>query len=261
VMEPATAPVTVNWGDGVTEVVVPVGGMLKACHIYATPGVRTIALSDGVVKSQKVNAGVVPTTTQQLVHGFTGNVPDLVYQADNGQPASAAPADWGEKTPFCDGVLRLHTWMGPGATPPAVNLGLDVSFGGSWWNISGNVLGDISGGGAAMGKTSNADDYKIYSQAYIPAVHTQDDVKAAYPDGVTWPGTTNVLLNTDENNLMVSYIVTDDSPPKLMLVSLCTGTILMSIGYLSDDVTSGSFPMLLWPPGFDASMMPTLWAF
>jgi len=161
VMEPATSPVTVNWGDGVTDVVTPVGGTLKACHIYATPGVRTITLSDGVTKSQKVNAGVVPTTTQQLVHGYDGNTPQLVYQGDASLPGSSAPASWGEKTPFCDGVLRLHTFLGPAVSPPQVALAMDVSFGGEWWNVSGNVLGDISLGGAAMGQTSDPNDYRI----------------------------------------------------------------------------------------------------
>jgi len=258
VMEPSTAPVTVNWGDGVTEVVTPVGGVLKACHIYAKPGVRTIALTDGVVKSQKVNAGVVPTTTQQLVHGYAGNTPELVYQGDGSLPGSTAPASWGEKTPFCDGVLRLHTFLGPAVSPPQVELALDVSFGGEWWNVSGNVLGDISLGGAAMGQTSDPNDYRIFAQAYIPGVHSRAEVEAAYPDGVYLPGTSLNFLNADNTNLMVSWVLSDDNPPKLMLCSLATQTVLNSIGILGDADT-GLFPVMAWPPGFDASMMPTLW--
>jgi hypothetical protein len=257
VMEPATAPVTVNWGDGVTEVVTPVGGVLKACHIYAKPGVRTVTLSDGVVKSQKVNAGVVPATTQQLVHGYDGNTPQLVYQGDT-YLASTAPASWGEKTPFCDGVLRLHTFLGPAVSPPQVELALDVSFGGEWWNVSGNVLGDISLGGAAMGQTSDPNDYRIFAQAYLPGVHSRAEVEAAYPDGVYLPGTSVNFLNADSTNLLVSWVLSDDNPPKLMLCSLATQTVLNSIGLLGDADT-GLFPVMAWPPGFDASMVPTLW--
>jgi hypothetical protein len=260
VMEPATAPVTVNWGDGVTEVVTPVGGVLKACHIYATPGVRTIALTDGVVKSQKVNAGVVPAATQQLVHGYDGNTPQLVYQGDASLPGATAPASWGEKTPFCDGVLRLHTFLGPAVSPPQVVLALDVSFGGEWWNVSGNVTGDISLGGAAMGQTSDPNDYRIFAQAYIPGVHSRGDVEAMYPDGSTWPGTTRTFLNNDNTNFLVSWVLSDNNPPKLMLCSLATQTVINSIGLLGD-ADAGLFPVMAWPPGFDASMVPTIWAF
>jgi hypothetical protein len=258
VLEPATLPVTVNWGDGTTEVVAPVGGMLKACHIYATPGVRTIALSDGVVKSQKVNAGVVPPVTQQLVHSFAADgTPEAVYQADAGLPAATSPASWGEKTPFCDGVLRLHTWI----SSADVQLAMDVSFGGEWWNISGTVLGNINGA-TAIGKTANPDDYRIFSQAYLPGMHTQDAVKGAWPSGVTWPGTSKELLGNDPAAVMASWIFTDDSPAKLMAVSLADGDpVLQILGLFGDDVAAGTFPTFALPPGFDASMAPTLWVF
>jgi hypothetical protein len=264
VMEPATAPVTVNWGDGVSEVVTPVGGMLKACHIYAKPGVRTIALSDGVVKSQKVNAGVVPTTTQQVVHPFEalggGVYPKAVYQGDPSAAASTAPASWGEKTPFCDGVLRMHLWIGgEPTTPMQVQMAMDVSFGGEWWNISGNMLGDISGSGETYKFTSNPDDYKIYSQAYLPGVHTQSDVIAAWPSGVFWPGTTSELLASSNTDLMASWIFTDDG--KLIVTSLSSGLTITSIGLLTDDASTGIFGTFAMPPGFDGSMAPALWVF
>jgi hypothetical protein len=262
VMEPATGPVTVNWGDGSSEVLLPVAGTVKGCHTYLTPGVRTIALTDSVVKSQKINAGVVPATTQMVTHPYEaiggGVYEQQVYQ---GNPSAAeAPADWNEPTPFCDGVLRLHVWIGGTlTTPPSVKLGLDVSFKGSWWNISGTVLGDIGVGGETYKFTSNPDDYKIYSQAYLPGVHTQGDVAAAWPSGVFWPGTTSELLASSNTDLMTSWIFTDDG--KLIVASLSTGLVITSIGLLCDDVAAGIFATFALPTGFDASMVPTLWAF
>ena len=269
----AAAPVTVDWGDGITEVLTPDGhGEAWGTHPYATPGVRTVRLSGGTTQRKKINAGTVPAGPITLIHIADPNTLDLpeifqrdaaghaagaAYAADITDPASGAV--YPPTTPFCDGVFRAHFFLdlvdiGTGTIDVASSralLSLDVSYQGQWFDVSGSAGVLTVSPAIAQNKTTGT--WVLWGQRYMAAMRTARDAMLAFQTNGQEPTTGKDWLDTSDT---FSFTLVGTDQGKLISIYYGSDPATNGTGINSDDFPSDHGGTL--PAGLDLEMMPAI---
>jgi hypothetical protein len=258
--------VTVDWGDGTVETVSPTGSKVVGSHTYASPGVRTVTLSGPVTTSKKINAGVVPTSAVTVYHNpaLPGDDNYSYQRAKQPSGKHQAGTSWNEATAFCDGVLRQHLWLDLDHPHPDFRSGFvayDVSFGGSWWDVSGSdqVL--------SMNNTppkhpfrdlETNSDYGMFGQLPYPAGKAATDIGAAATTE-NEPTTGKVFLDPGDDWRPTLLIMPDG---RLVSISGNTESYIYGASLNVDNVLNASTDpgaaAGAWPAGFDLEMIPVI---
>lgn len=258
--------VTVDWGDGAVETVSPTGGKVAGSHTYASPGVRTVTLSGPLMASKKINAGVVPTSAVTVYHNPAVPMEDnYSYQrAQRPSDKHQAGTSWNEATAFCDGVLRQHLWLDLDFPGPAYRSGFvayDVSFGGSWWDVSGSdqvlSMNNTPPNHPFFYLVANS-DFGMYGQLPYPAGEDALDIGAA-ATVENEPTTGKVFLDPGVDWRPTLLIMPDG---RLVSISGNTesyvGGANLNVNNVLNASTDPGAAAGAWPAGFDLEMIPVI---
>jgi hypothetical protein len=258
--------VTVDWGDGAVETVSPTGSKVVGSHTYASPGVRTVTLSGPVTASKKINAGVVPTSAVTVYHNPALPTGDNYSYQRAQQPSGKhqAGTSWNEATAFCDGVLRQHLWLDLDHPDPSFRSGFvayDVSFGGSWWDISGSdqvlSLNNTPPKHPFRYLETNS-DYGMFGQLPYPAGKAALDIGSA-ATVENEPTTGKVFLDPGVDWRPTLLVMPDG---RLVSISGNTESYTDGASLNVDNVLNASTDPGVaagaWPAGFDLEMIPVI---